>query len=263
MTNVAIVTGASSGVGREFVRQLDLGKGGPLDEIWLIARSTDRLEQIAEETVTDCRVFALDLTKDSSFLSVRDALEADDSIRVQWLINSAGYGKFGRLDEISSQDNADMIRLNCIAVVEMCYHALPRMVPGSRIVNMSSIAGIAPQPELSVYSASKRFVLDFSRTLDHELSSVGVHVTAVCPKFMDTGFLDKPGNPESVRRMTSIGFERPVDVVRKALRAAVLGRATCVPSPDMKVVHVACKVLPSGLVLTLQDLVFGLATRSM
>ena len=156
-----------------------------------------------------------------------------------------------------------MIRLNCIAVVEMCYHALPRMVPGSRIVNMSSIAGIAPQPELSVYSASKRFVLDFSRTLDHELSSVGVHVTAVCPKFMDTGFLDKPGNPESVRRMTSIGFERPVDVVRKALRAAVLGRATCVPSPDMKVVHVACKVLPSGLVLTLQDLVFGLATRSM
>ena len=108
MTNVAIVTGASSGVGREFVRQLDLGKGGPLDEIWLIARSTDRLEQIAEETVTDCRVFALDLTKDSSFLSVRDALEADDSIRVQWLINSAGYGKFGRLDEISSQDNADM-----------------------------------------------------------------------------------------------------------------------------------------------------------
>jgi len=263
MTNVAIVTGASSGVGREFVRQLDLGKGGPLDEIWLIARSTDRLEQIAEETVTDCRVFALDLTKDSSFLSVRDALEADDSIRVQWLINSAGYGKFGRLDEISSQDNADMIRLNCIAVVEMCYHALPRMVPGSRIVNMSSIAGIAPQPELSVYSASKRFVLDFSRTLDHELSPVGIHVTAVCPKFMDTGFLDKPGNPESVRRMTSIGFERPVDVVRKALRAAVLGRATCVPSPDMKVVHVACKVLPSGLVLTLQDLVFGLATRSM
>ena len=164
MTNVAIVTGASSGVGREFVRQLDLGRGGPLDEIWLIARSADRLEQIAEETVTGCRVFALDLTKDSSFLSVRDALEADGSIRVQWLINSAGYGRFGRLDEISSQDNADMIRLNCIAVVEMCYHALPRMVPGSRIVNMSSIAGIAPQPELSVYSASKRFVLDFSRT---------------------------------------------------------------------------------------------------
>jgi len=261
MTNVAIVTGASSGVGREFVRQLDLGRGGPLDEIWLIARSADRLEQIAEETVTGCRVFALDLTKDSSFLSVRDALEADGSIRVQWLINSAGYGRFGRLDEISSQDNADMIRLNCIAVVEMCYHALPRMVPGSRIVNMSSIAGMAPQPELSVYSASKRFVLDFSRTLDHELSPVGIHVTAVCPKFMDTGFLDKPGNPESVRRMTSIGFERPVDVVRKALRAAVLGRATCVPSPDMKVVHVACKVLPSKLVLTLQDLVFGLVTR--
>lgn len=261
MTDVAIVTGASSGVGREFVRQLDLGKGGPLDEIWLIARSADRLEQIAEETVTNCRVFALDLTKDSSFLSVRDALEADDSIRVQWLVNSAGYGKFGRLDEISPQDNADMVRLNCIAVVEMCYHALPRMVPGSRIVNMSSIAGIAPQPELSVYSASKRFVLDFSRTLDHELSPVGIHVTAVCPKFMDTGFLDRPGNPESVRRMTSIGFERPVDVVRKALRAAVLGRATCVPSPDMKVVHVACKVLPSKLVLTLQDLAFSLATQ--
>jgi len=261
MKNVAVVTGASSGVGREFVRQLDLGKGGPLDEIWLVARSADKLEQVSEETVTDCRVFPLDLTKDSAYLSFRDALEADPSIRVQWLVNSAGYGKFGRLDEISARDNGDMIRLNCIAVVEMCYHALPHMVPGSRIVNMSSIAGVAPQPELSVYSASKRFVLDFSRTLDHELAPVGIHATAVCPKFMDTGFLDKPGNPESVRRMTSIGFEKPVDVVRKALAAATLGRATCIPSPDMKVVHVACKLLPSRLILTLQDLAFGLATR--
>ena len=78
---------------------------------------------------------------------------------------------------------------------------------------------------------------------------------------MDTGFLDKPGNPESVRRMTSIGFEKPVDVVRKALAAATLGRATCIPSPDMKVVHVACKLLPSKLILSLQDLAFGLATR--
>ncbi|MGI6229278.1 MAG: SDR family NAD(P)-dependent oxidoreductase [Tractidigestivibacter sp.] len=255
MAGIAVVTGASSGVGREFVRQLDHGAGGPLDELWVVARSADKLEAISEQCQTPVRVFALDLLEESSYESLRDALD-DQEEPVQWLINSAGFGKFGSFDAIPEEANANMVRLNCLAVVETIYHCLPHMVSGSRIVNMASIAGLIPQPGLSTYSATKRFVLDLSRTLDYELGPVGIHVTAVCPKFMDTGFLNDPGDQRQVRRMTTIGFEKPEDVVRKALHAAVLGRSTCVTSPDMAAAALLAKILPANLVMKGQDLLF-------
>ena len=261
MQSIAIVTGATSGVGREFVRQLDQGHGGPLNQIWLVARDATALAQVAAETATPTRVLALDLTLDSSYESLRDELDREEGLVVQWLVNCAGFGRFGGLGEIGEKANANMVRLNCLAVVECCYHALPHMVAGSRIINLSSVAALAPQPYLSVYSATKRFVLDFSRTLDHELGGSGIHVTAVCPKFMRTGFLDDPGNAEQVRRMTTIGFE-PVDaVVAKALAAAIRGRATCVPSWDVKAIHVATKLLPSAWVMAGEDLLLGPASR--
>ena len=207
MNNIAVVTGASSGVGREFVRQLDRGAGGPLDQIWIVARNADALAVIAEQTATPVRAFALDLTEQSSYECLRDALE-DEAPTVQWLVNSAGFGKFGDFGQIAERDEGNMVRLNCLAVVETTYHCLPHMVAGSRVVNMASIAGLIPQPGLSTYSATKRFVVDLSRTLDYELGPVGIHVTAVCPKFMDTGFLANPGDAHEVRRMTTIGYEK-------------------------------------------------------
>lgn len=255
MSNIAVVTGASSGVGREFVRQLDRGAGGPLDQIWVVARNAQALEVIAEQTATPVRVFALDLTKRSSYECLRDALD-DEAPTVQWLVNSAGFGKFGDFGQISEEDEGNMVRLNCLAVVETTYHCLPHMVAGSRVVNMASIAGLIPQPGLSTYSATKRFVVDLSRTLDYELGPVGIHVCAVCPKFMETGFLANPGDEREVRRMTTIGYEKPADVVRKALHAAVLGRSTCVTSPDMLAASVMAKVLPASLVMRAQDLLF-------
>lgn len=262
MAGIALVTGASSGVGKEFVRQFDHGAGGPLDEIWLVARSADKLREISEGTKTPTRVFALDLTEASSYEAIRDALgELDEQKRpVQWLVNSAGFGKFGSFSKISEADNANMVRLNCLAVVEMSYHCLPHMVPGSRIVNMASIAGLIPQPGLSTYSATKRFVVDLSRTLDYELGPVGIHVTAVCPKFMDTGFLRNPGDQREVTRMTSIGFTSPELVVKRAIHAAVLGRSTCVPTADMAAAAVVAKILPASWVMRAQDALFTART---
>ena len=99
-------------------------------------------------------------------------------------------------------------------------------------------------------------MVDLSRTLDYELGPVGIHVCAVCPKFMETGFLANPGDAREVRRMTTIGYEKPADVVRKALHAAVLGRSTCITSPDMLAASVVAKVLPASLVMRAQDLLF-------
>ena len=257
MKNIAIVTGASSGVGREFVRQLDCGAGGPLDELWLIARRQEVLEEVATGCKHETRVIALDLSRDESFERLGALLE-EERPTVQWLVNSAGFGKFGDFTSIDERSTADMVKVNCLAVVEMCYRCLPRMVPGSRIVNLSSIAGVIVQPWLSVYSATKAFVLQFSRTIDHELHGTGIHVTAVCPKFMKTGFLDKPSDDEVARRMCRIGFTPVERVVRKAIRYAVLGLPVCIPSLDMKVAHVICKILPTSAVMEMESMLFGL-----
>jgi short-subunit dehydrogenase len=255
--SIAIVTGASSGVGREFVRQFDQGAGGPLDEIWLIARRREVLEDIAATCKTATRVLALDLTDEASFETISAELDRGQP-RVQWLVNSAGFGKFGDFNTVDEKDTRDMVKLNCLAVVESCYRVLPHMGPGSSIINLASIAGVIPQPRLSVYSATKSFVLEFSRTVDHELHGTGIHITALCPKFMHTGFLDKPNDSEVARKMCVIGFS-PVDkVVRKAIRAAVLGRALCIPSADMWAAHIITKLLPSNVSMELEDMFMGM-----
>ena len=255
---IAIVTGASSGVGREFVRQLDAGAGGEVDELWLVARSADRLAQAAASCVHPTRVFALDLTEDSSVDAIAASLAETNDAQVTWLVNSAGFGRFGRLWEIGREQNAAMVRLNCVALTSLCSVALPHMGPGSRIVNLASVAGLMPQPELSVYCATKSFVLDLTRTLDYELRGTGIHATALCPKFMDTRFLESAGEPQAVRRMTSIGFEPVERAVSRGIAAAKKGRAVCIPSADMRAAYALAKVLPGAVVLRAQDLLFTL-----
>ena len=249
MKNIAIITGATSGVGREFVRQFDQGAGGMLDELWLVARSKGDLERVREETALSCRVLPLDLTQESSFDTLAQELEAQDDLRVQWLVNSAGFGRTGTLAEVGRAANAGMVKLNCLAVVEACYAVLPHMGPGSRIVNLASVAGFLPLPRFATYSASKDFVLNFSLALDAELAGTGIHVCALCPKWMKTGFVKEIGNEADYDAMSFIGFQQPSDVVAKALRAAVLGKRMCVPAPEMWLARAATKVLPVGITL--------------
>ena len=256
MKRIAIVTGASSGVGQEFVRQLDEGRGGPLDEIWIIARNEERLESIrAACTRVPARPIPADLTDEGSFELIEGLLDEADVV-VEWLVNSAGYGKFGDYASIGAKDNAGMVQLNCLAVVNMISLALPYMHAGSRIINLSSIAGAIPQVMLATYSATKAFVLELSRMLDHELSPVGIHVTAVCPKFMKTRFLDQPGNDDAAKGMCKIGFEDVEHVVRMALDCAVFGMPVCIPNRGMRFTYLASRCMPRTLLFKLEDLLF-------
>ena len=146
-----------------------------------------------------------------------------------------------------------MVRLLMLAPVELTYRALPHMSAGSRILNVSSVAAFMPQPGLATYSAAKRFVLDLSRALDAELGPVGIHVTALCPKFMRTGFLDHAGADDLAARMAGLtGFEDVRRVARLGLRATRAGRALCIPSADMRAFYAAAKLLPYPLVLNLE-----------
>ena len=252
MRNIAIVTGASSGLGEDFVKLLDAGSGGPLDEIWLIARKKEQLDAVAAKLSTPSRVMPLDLTDPASFTAVEDALKAEDDPNVQWLFNCAGFGKFGDFESIGRQQNANMVRLNCLAVLEMSYVSLPFMHAGSRIVNIASAAALVPQPGLSTYGATKRFVLDLSRALNFELDGTGIHVSAVCPKFMHTRFLDDPGNQAEVRHFTWIGFEDADACAATALRKAIRGKDCIFTSPDVALMNIACKLLPVDLVMAIE-----------
>ena len=269
MKTIAIVTGATSGLGREFVRQLDGTYYGRIDEFWAIGRDRTRLAELAQSTYAPVRTFALDLSEQASLDELREALsrehrgvlamrqsqapggssDGETGLRVGWLVNSAGFGSFGGFDlGIDGGVNAGMVRLNCLALVEMCEMALPYMGRGSRIVNMSSAAAWLPVPALGTYAATKRFVLDVTRILNEELRGTGINACAVCPKAVNTRFWDRmsPVELESAgaRLSHALGTERAYDVVRKAIAAVNQGRGAIITSPDMKVLCAAAKVLP-------------------
>ncbi len=249
MPSIAIVTGASSGLGREFVRRIDAGEAGDIDEIWVVARRAERLDSLVRTTSHVVRPFCMDLTDPVSYGILESALSETPTARVALLVNNAGAGTFGSFAHGSRDDAKLMLSLLVRAPVELIYRTLPFMRQCSRIINVASVAAFIPQPRLAVYSACKRFVLDISRSLDAELGDAGIHVTAVCPKFMSTEFLDHPGDATAATRMTVIGFERVGDVARAALRASRAGRDLCIPSLDMKALYGASRLLPYRAVL--------------
>ncbi|MDO4437818.1 MAG: SDR family NAD(P)-dependent oxidoreductase [Coriobacteriaceae bacterium] len=252
MTRIAIVTGASSGLGREFVKQIDASPDWNLDEIWVVARRKDRLEALQRTCQTTIRPFCLDLTDAESFDVIEGTLEQTPGAEVSLLVNNAGFGVFGSVASQNRDAGGTMARLLMLAPVELIYRTLPYMRAGSRIINIASVAAFLPQPNLAVYSAAKRFVLDLSRSLDAELGCANIHVTAVCPKFMQTEFLDKPGDATAARAMIAIGFERADRVVTKALQASRAGRDLCIPSVDMKAYYAASKLLPYKAALAVE-----------
>ena len=120
---------------------------------------------------------------------------------------------------------------------------------GARIINVASVAAFIPQPDLTLYSSAKRFMLDFTRALDAELGPVDIHATAVCPKYMRTEFFNEPGDVRAMQQMSIVGYERVTDVARSALASARAGKSLCIPSIDMKALYALTRVLPYKAVI--------------
>ena len=185
--NIAIVTGASSGMGREFVLQLP--QYVAVDEIWVIARREAALESLKSECSVSVRPIALDLCENSSFDTFRGLLEAEKP-NVKLLVNAAGFGKFGAYHKVSLEDDCKMIDLNCKALVMMTRLTLPYMASGSHILQLDSLSAFQPVPYITTYGATKSFVLSYSRSMNRELKSRGIRVMAMNPGWVKTEFFN-------------------------------------------------------------------------
>lgn len=241
---IAIVTGASSGLGKEFVRRI--GVSEQLDEIWAVARRTQLLEELSALTETPVVPITADLTEPRERRKLRELLE-EKQPEVRWLIGAAGIGKMGTYEQVREEDCREIIRLNCEASVEVTQMALPFMSAGANILETCSSSAFQPLPGLNVYAASKAFLLHYSRALRWELFSREINVTALCPYWMyDTEFIGKAksGDPEAIRRFP-LAMSKGA-VAKKALRDTRRGYAVSAPGPVAPLQRVFAKLMPKA-----------------
>lgn len=240
---IALVTGASSGLGREFAIQIPRLYRN-LDEIWVVARRTERLTELQEKTQVPLRIFDGDLMRDYIYERIERDLDRQHA-EIRMLVNAAGYGKVGAFDEIDTREQLGMISLNCRALTRIIQICLPYMTKGSRMINIASSAAFAPQPGFAVYAASKSYVYSFSQALAAELEPKGISVTAVCPGPVDTEFFARSGILPNAFKESAMADPRLV--VRQALRDSVDRKRVSIYGKAMKGARIASKLLPYTL----------------
>lgn len=245
----AIITGASSGLGKEFAKAIK--KRCPeIESFWLIARRRDRLNELAKELGEDkCFVLPLDITTAEAINEYKQVL-ADSIPEVKYLINNAGFGKLGDFDSIPWEDCAAQVSLNCTALTCITNLTVPYIIKGGEIINISSIASFAPNPRMAVYSSTKAYVTSFSRALREELKGRSINVMAVCPGPMDTEFLPIANIEKGTSKMfDTLPRSNPKRVAKRALRLSAKKKAIYTPKLLFKLYRLIAKILPVSLVI--------------
>jgi len=248
--NIAIVTGASSGMGREFV--LQLSDYVQVDEIWAVARRTGALETLKQEAKVPVRPISLDLLKSDSFEKIRSLLETEKP-NIRLLVNAAGFGKFGAYHKVSLADESAMIDLNCKALVLMTRLCIPYMQPGSHILQMDSLSAFQPVPYITTYGASKAFVLSYSRSMNRELKKNGIRVMAMNPGWVKTEFFNHAfqTNEDGEVQFFDRLYEAK-DVVKTGLRDLYRSKKDySVHGLPVKLQVLAVKIVPHSIVMNI------------
>ena len=247
----AIITGASSGLGIEFVRLLTAAFP-EVESVWLIARRRDRLEELAAQygEDLDVRVLPLDLCSESAFAALSFELEAWKP-DVCLLVNNAGCGYLGRMGEVDTDTQTRMTKLNVTALTAVTNLVLPYMSRGARIINVSSIASFCPNARMTVYSSTKAYVSSFTRGLSEEVRHRGVFITAVCPGPMATEFLDIGGITGNSKMFDTLPYCDPEKVAAGAYAASIAGRTFYTPKLFYKFYRVLAKIIPHSIMVKL------------
>lgn len=237
MKKIIIITGASSGMGAEFARQIYAQKPYVNHEMWLIAREEDKLSEFAATLSGHdivVRTFAFDLAGAAGAQRVQEIIDAESKngeFTIDLLINNAGFGTYGPFAETEPAREMAMIDLNCTALTGICGFVLPHMQRGAQIINVASLAAFLPLGNFAVYAATKSYVLSFSVALAAELRERGISVCALCPGSVSTNFANVASNGK--RREVLHGCN-PCKVVAHCLRASNRGRKVALWRPKWK-----------------------------
>lgn len=242
MKNIAIITGASSGLGVELYKEI---QKEALDEIWIIARREDRLNKLKEDFgKIETRVVPMDVTVNESMTTLESMLKAEE-YNVRFLFNNAGFGVIGDVIEASYETQGSMVTLNDKSLVEITTIVLKHMNKGACIINTCSIASFVPNARMSVYSATKAFVMSYSRSLRYELRKRKINVTAICPGPMSTEFLAVAGIDKGVSKtFDTLPRCNVAKTAKGGIKASKKGRGVYTPHPFYKFYRVLAKILP-------------------
>lgn len=244
MKKIAILTGATGGLGKEFVKQI---VNEDIDEVWAIARNQEKLSQLRVEYGEKVIPISIDLSEMEGIRKIEELLKTHTPY-VEYLINNAGLAKMGKYNGFSIEEIDKTINLNCKAPVMLSKLCIPYMGKGSKILNISSASAFQPNPYINLYAASKAFERNYSRALNVELEGTGITSVAVCPSWTDTELLQKEMNGKKVKFPGLVTADR---VVKQAIRDAKKGRDMSVCSLYVKCQHVNVKLLPQKWVMKL------------
>lgn len=241
---IAVITGASSGMGKEFVKQLS--EKYAFDEIWVVARRLERLEALKDEIKQTIRPVSLDLTKRESIREYATLL-ASEKPDVAVLVNASGFGLFKEFEKESLDSYYEMIALNDSAVVGMTYESLPYMKEGAKIWNICSVAAFQPIPYINVYGASKAFALSFTRALNAELKTRGIKALAVCPYWTKTEFFDRAVTDNTISYYQCM--YDPKLVIARAIKDMDTKKDVSIYGKEARMNAFLTKLLPHKLVM--------------
>ncbi len=240
---IAIVTGATSGMGSEMIKTI-IRAGEDFDEIWILGRRKNRLEAYEKAFPdTSFRLLALDLSTREDRERFRILLE-DVKPEISLFVHAAGFGIMGRIDEIPDREQEEMAEVNVTACISLTGSVLPYMKRGGRMIYFSSSAAFLPQPGFAVYAASKAFVLSYVRALRAENRDRALKITAVCPGAVKTEFLLRAAGNRTLPFYKKLVMADPAAVVKKAWRDNRRNREISVYGIPMKAFRLAAKILP-------------------
>lgn len=257
--STALVTGASSGIGSDIARSL--AKRG--HNVVLVARREERLAQLAKKLTANHKVRAETVAADLQTKSGRKALlKALDELglRVDVLINNAGFGTAGLFQRLDGAREAELVRLNCEVVVDLCGRFVPAMVErgSGAVLNVASTAGFQPLPTQATYAASKAFVLSFTQALGADLHGTGVIATALCPGPVETEFADVAGVTEEFSALPDFARVSSPDVAEAGVRGLERGKGVVIPGLLNKATAIGGQFTPRGLFLSIGRRVYRL-----